>query len=130
MEKYSRFLSLTSKNIFISFILIGVFSLLLFLVEGNYLDFLRSISHILLAASLVLILIYLLPKVMKYFVDTDPTFLFELGDGTETVETSKMVLVLLPIVLEGICTNSLLLYVGFMLGFYVVITIFLRVKKK
>ena len=66
---------------------------------------------------------------MKYFMDIDTSFLLQIDEGgTKIIGPREVALILLPIVLDEIFTDLLLVYAGIMFGLYVIISIFVRVK--
>ena len=129
MAKYSKLLNLGPKNTLISIILIIFLTILLFPIEGNYLDFLKTINRILLMVSVCLVFTYFLPKIIGYFIDIDTSFLMEHDNSSvRIIGPLEIILVLLPIILDEIFTSSLLVYGGCMFGLYLVILAFLHAK--
>ncbi len=128
-NKYIELLNLPSENLLTTLIVSFVLLVLLFLVENNYLNFLKDIGKILLSTSLFLFFIYLLPKVIIYFVDVDTSFLLEMDQETQFLFSEELFLVLLPIILEVSIKDCMLWYSSVMIGVYVVITIFRHFKK-
>jgi len=127
---YSSLFNLMPKSIIKNIILITVFTIFLFFIEENHLDFLKSINKILLTTSLLLFFVYLLPKIMGYFIDVDTSFLLDLDNTNRVIDTQEIILTLLPIILEEIFTDSLLFYAGFMFALYLIISAALFLIKR
>ena len=128
---YSNILNSSHDTITTFIILIPAFLILLFLVEKNVYDFLRSIGKFLLTTSLIFLFIYMLPKVIMYFVNIDTSFLLEVNTGSTMVIGEKEVLLtLFPIILNEIFDEKMLVYGGFMFIISVSILLVLYIKNK
>jgi hypothetical protein len=130
LERYYSFLDLKPKN---GFVVIGIAFgslILLYFTEENYTDFLKTISKILLSTSLFLFFIYLTPKIMGYFIDVDTSFMLEMDQEVRVISQDEVILVLLPIIIEEIFTEKLIIYSISMLTLSLVISLAVYAKNK
>lgn len=131
LAKYSIFLNQNKRNSIMGIILTCVFVFFLFLTEESVTDFWKTISKILLTTAIFLGLIYLLPKVIVYFLKPDTSFLLEImNDPSRIFGPQEIILALTPIILNGIFTEKMLIYTGMMFLLSIIIHVTLRVRNK
>lgn len=126
---YSIFSNETYRFWALLFSLILTFSL--FLVEGNFIEFLKNFGKLLIFVSLFGIFIYFLPSILESIIKVDTTFIFEDNENSEMVmDSTEIFLILLPIVLANMFTVKLFYYSIAIFGIGVTILVFALVKNK
>jgi len=131
IKNYSNILNPIHINTSTFIILILILLVLLFLVEKNVHDFLRTIGKFLLATSLIFLFIYALPKVIMQFANIDTSFLLKVNNDTNMSFDQKEILTaLLPIILNEMLNEKMLVCGIIMLISSVAILLFLYVRNK
>ncbi|NCO97465.1 MAG: hypothetical protein AUJ50_03885 [Candidatus Aenigmarchaeota archaeon CG1_02_38_14] len=129
LARYSILLKPNLKVTIASVGLIVLFLIILFIVEDTYITLFKTVGNIFLTTSLILFLIYFFPKTIEHLTNVDTSFLLELDQaGDRIIGLRETLLVLLPIILDSVFTDSLVIYAGAMFALWLAIFALLHAK--